>query len=267
MLIDWFTVSAQIINFLILVWLLKRFLYRPILNAIDEREQRIASELADADAVKIQAEKVSQAFQQKQAIFDKERAQLLSQAKVAANQERLRLLEKAREEALLLSAKRQENLESEARELRQEIGRRMQQQVFAIARKVLADLADVKLEERITSAFVARLQALSTDEKCKLASALRTDAEPIVVRSAFELPSENRLFIETQVRKIFGTTSAIRFATAPEMVSGIELSTDGQKVAWSIEEYLKALEHSVDELIKATVPEQGVQAKDNADES
>jgi F-type H+-transporting ATPase subunit c len=50
MLIDWFTVGAQLLNFLILAWLLKRFLYRPILDALDAREQRIAAELADADA-------------------------------------------------------------------------------------------------------------------------------------------------------------------------------------------------------------------------
>ena len=57
MLIDWFTVLAQLVNFLILVWLLKRFLYRPILDAIDAREKRIAAELADADAKKDDAEK------------------------------------------------------------------------------------------------------------------------------------------------------------------------------------------------------------------
>ena len=49
MLIDWFTVGAQAVNFLILVWLLRRFLYQPILRAIDTREQRIAAELAGAD--------------------------------------------------------------------------------------------------------------------------------------------------------------------------------------------------------------------------
>ena len=46
MLIDWFTIIAQALNFLILAWLLKRFLYRPVLNALDEREKLIASELA-----------------------------------------------------------------------------------------------------------------------------------------------------------------------------------------------------------------------------
>jgi len=49
MLIDWFTVGAQALNFLILVWLMKHFLYKPILHAIDEREKRVAAELADAD--------------------------------------------------------------------------------------------------------------------------------------------------------------------------------------------------------------------------
>ena len=52
MLIDWFTVGAQALNFLILVWLMKRFLYKPILHAIDEREKRIATELANADKKK-----------------------------------------------------------------------------------------------------------------------------------------------------------------------------------------------------------------------
>ena len=55
MLIDWFTVGAQALNFVILVWLMKRFLYQPILDAIDAREQRIAAELADAAARKAEA--------------------------------------------------------------------------------------------------------------------------------------------------------------------------------------------------------------------
>ena len=55
MLIDWFTIGAQALNFLILVWLMKRFLYKPILHAIDAREQRIARELAEADKKKADA--------------------------------------------------------------------------------------------------------------------------------------------------------------------------------------------------------------------
>ena len=63
MLIDWFTVSAQVVNFLILVWLMKRFLYKPILHAIDAREQRIAKKIADADAKRAEAEKEREQWQ------------------------------------------------------------------------------------------------------------------------------------------------------------------------------------------------------------
>jgi F-type H+-transporting ATPase subunit b len=65
MLIDWFTVGAQTLNFLILVWLMKRFLYKPIRHAIDEREKRIAAELANADKKKAEAQKQSDAFRHK----------------------------------------------------------------------------------------------------------------------------------------------------------------------------------------------------------
>ena len=78
--IDWFTFFAQIINFLILVWLLKRFLYQPILHAIDAREKRIAAELADADAKKAEAQKERDEFQHKNEEFDQQRAALLRQA-------------------------------------------------------------------------------------------------------------------------------------------------------------------------------------------
>src|SRR5665811_2539985 len=90
MLIDWFTIGAQALNFLILVWLLKHFLYKPILNAIDAREKRIAKELADADAKKAEAQKEHDEFQHKNEEFDQQRAALLSKAKEDAQAERQR---------------------------------------------------------------------------------------------------------------------------------------------------------------------------------
>ena len=81
MLIDWFTVSAQVVNFLILVWLMKRFLYKPILHAIDAREQRIATELADADAKRAEAEKEREKFQKNNEEFNRQRNDLLGKAK------------------------------------------------------------------------------------------------------------------------------------------------------------------------------------------
>jgi F-type H+-transporting ATPase subunit b len=80
MLIDWFTVAAQLVNFLILVWLLKHFLFKPITNAIDTREKRIATELANADAKKADAEKERVAFEKKNQDFDQQRTALMNKA-------------------------------------------------------------------------------------------------------------------------------------------------------------------------------------------
>src|SRR5512147_2412030 len=117
MLIDWFTVGAQALNFLILVWLLKRFLYQPILHAIDAREKRIAAELADADAKKAEAQKERDAFQQKNEELDQQRDELLRKATDEAQTERQRLLDEARQAAEALNIKRQETLRTESRDL------------------------------------------------------------------------------------------------------------------------------------------------------
>lgn len=250
MLIDWFTVGAQALNFAILVWLMKRFLYQPILDAIDAREARIAAELADAAARKAEAARERTEFQHKNEVFDQQRDALLSQATEAANSERKRLLDAARKAAADFSATREEALRTEARNLNQAIVRRAQDEVFAITRQTLTDLANSGLEERMCDAFIRRLRALDGDAKDILAQALGSAAEPVSLRSAFHLPAPQRAAIEAAVHDALGPDIALRFETAPELVGGIELRTNGQKVAWSIAEYLSSLQRGVSELLK-----------------
>ena len=249
MLIDWFTVGAQALNFIILVWLLKRFLYKPILNAVDAREKRIAAELADADAKKAEAQKERDEFQHKNEAFDQQRAALLSKATDEATAERVRLLGEARKAADALSAKRREALRSDANNLNQAIRRRTQQEVFAIARKALTDLATASLEERMGEVFMRRLRAMDGKAKEALAEALKTASEPALVRSAFDLPAAQRTAIQNALNETFSTGVHLKFLTAPDLVSGIELTTNGQKVAWSITDYLASLEKGVSELL------------------
>jgi F-type H+-transporting ATPase subunit b len=265
MLIDWFTVGAQALNFLILVWLLKHFLYQPILHAIDAREKRIATELADADAKKVEAQKERDEFQHKNEEFDQQRAALLSKAMDEAKVERQRLLEEARKGADALSAKRQETLKNDAHNLNQAISRRTQQEVFAIARKALTDLATTSLEERLGAVFTRRLRELDGKAKDRLAEALKAAAEPALVRSAFDLPAEQRATIQNALNESFSAEIRLRFETAPDLVSGIELTTNGQKLAWSIEDYLASLEKGVGELLtEKDKPEAKAQPKPEA---
>jgi F-type H+-transporting ATPase subunit b len=261
MLIDWFTVGAQALNFLILVWLMKRFLYKPILNAIDAREKRIAKELADADAKKAEAQKERDEFQQKNEEFDQQRAALLTKAADESKTERQRLLDEARKAADALSAKRQESLANDARNLNQAITRRTQDEVFAIARKALTDLATTSLEERMSEVFTRRLRALNGETKRGLAESLKAASEPALVRSAFELPTEQRAAIQKTLNETFSADIQLRFETAPDLVSGIELTSNGQKVGWSITDYLASLEKGVGELMKAKAEPKPVESK------
>jgi len=251
MLIDWFTVGAQALNFIILVWLLKRFLYRPILDAVDAREQRVAAELADADARKAEAGKERDEFQRKNQQFDRERADLLTKARDEAKAERQRLLGEARQAADALSAKRQQGLRNDARKLSLAIGRRTQQEVFAIARKVLTELATSSLEQGMAELFARRLRGMDAKAKSDFAEALGSAPGAALVRSAFDLPAEPRATIQAALNETFSAKIGLRFEVAPDLISGIELTSNGQKLAWSIADYLASLETGVDDLLKA----------------
>jgi F-type H+-transporting ATPase subunit b len=250
MLIDWFTIGAQVLNFLILVWLMKRFLYKPILHAIENREKRIATELANADKKRAEAHKESDEFKHKNEEFDQQRAALLSKATDEAEVERQRLLDEARKAAAALSSKQQETLRNDEHNLHQAISRQTQQEVFAIARKALTDLATTSLEERLGEVFTRRLREMDGKVKAGLAEALKTASDPAIVRSAFDLPAEQRAAIQNALNETFSAEINVRFETAPDLISGIELTTNGQKVAWSIADYLESLEKGVDELLK-----------------
>jgi len=256
MLIDWFTVCAQALNFLILVWLMKRFLYKPILRAIDARERLIATELADAAAKKADARKEQDEFQHKNEEFDKQRAALLAKATDEAKAERQRLLEEARKAADALGAKREESLKNDARSLDQAIGRKIQQEVFTIARKALTDLATVSLEERIGEVFTRRLREMNGNAKKFLAGAISTAPDAVIVRSTFDLPTTQRAAIQNALNETFSAEVRVRFETSPELVSGIELTSNGQKMAWTIADYLTSLEKKVNELSNKSAPKE-----------
>jgi F-type H+-transporting ATPase subunit b len=250
MLIDWFTVSAQVLNFLILVWLLKRFLYKPILQAIDAREKRIAAQLADADARRAGAQEERAEFRHKNEEFERKRADLLRRTQDEVKAERQRLLDEARQAADALRAERQGALEREQQSLGHEITRRTREEVFAIARKTLADLAGTALEERMSDVFVERLRELEGEAREELAKALATAADPAVVRSASELPAKHRAAIQKALDETFAAEVQVRFETVPDVIGGVELIVNGRKIAWSIADHLASLGRSVDDLLK-----------------
>ncbi|MDX1749385.1 MAG: F0F1 ATP synthase subunit delta [Methylophaga sp.] len=250
MLIDWFTVIAQVINFLILAWLLKRFLYRPILNAIDARENRIAAKIADANEKESEAQKQCEAYQQKNEMFDKQRNAHMNEVLEAAKTERAQLFDAARQESDDLRARLQQAIRNEQNSLNEDLSRRAREEVFAIARKALSDLADTSLEQRMTEIFLDRLRELDAAQTTELKSAFKVSDDTLRIRTAFKLSAQQKTAIETEIVEIFGKQEPLAFIVAPDLVSGIEINTGGRKIGWSIADYLGSLAKSVDDLLK-----------------
>lgn len=261
MSIDWFTFAAQLLNFILLLWLLKRFLYKPILNAIAAREKRISAELENAAEVRSEAQQQSERFQRKNEEIDRQRAALLEKARQEAQLEYQRLVEKAREDSDEFGRKRMQALQHGVENLNQSIARRVQREVFAISRKILVELASESLEERMTAAFITRLRAPQAGQESSLPSVIGSDG-PLLVRSAFELPQQQRDSIQSALNEIGAADIDVRFETEPDLVSGIELLANGHKLAWSISDYLASLQKSIAEVMPS---KHGVRERDADD--
>lgn len=241
--INWFTLIAQILNFFLLVWLLKRFLYKPILKAIDKRESNIVAQLNDAEAKKAEALKEREEFKQKNLTFDLEKKELLDKAIAESKEMQTELLEKARKEAEALK----NQLENSAKEKQQNrdatLALKIQEEVFAVSRKALSDLASASLEDQSTTIFINRLESLKDEELNGFKEAFKHGE--MTLKSAFPLPEEQQKRIETHVNDLHETKVKLKFEVTPELIGGIELSNRDYKLSWSISEYLSDLEDRI----------------------
>ncbi len=250
MKINWFTVIAQVINFLILVWLLKKFLYKPILNAIDEREKKIRDQLKDADDKKAVAQKEQDDFKKKNEDFDQQKKALMDKAVADANTQKQQLMDAAKKEADDLRTKMEKATKEKQENDNLQVTEKIQHQVFAITRKALTEIASISLEEQSANTFVKHLAALKDDDKKQFIDAFKSNTNAILVRSAFDLPAKQQGEIHDAVNVALSADTQLQFKTSPDIINGIELSTNGYKLSWSFSEYLNSLEKNIDETMK-----------------
>ncbi len=250
MLIDWFTVIAQALNFLILVWLLKRFAYQPVLNAINLREQRIAAQVAAAAQAQAAATAERETFSRKNEELEQHRAALLDQMTQEAKATRSGLLEQAREDADAERSRLLSALSAEQADLKSELGSKIREQVLQIVGSTMRDLAHVALNEAMVDVFLEHLQGLSETDR-QLLAAVGTNDTTTLVRSAFELAPQTRARIQTAVAALGRPQGRLQFETAAALVCGIELQASGHKVAWGVGDYLENLQSGIDHLLEA----------------
>jgi F-type H+-transporting ATPase subunit b len=247
-LFDWFTVVAQIINFLILVFLLKRFLYKPIIRVMSEREQKITSRLEQAQQKKQEAEQEAKSYRQKISEFDNSRRQMLEKAQEEVEAWREEKFNEARIEAEAVQERWQQAIQQDYEALLNHIRQQTTEQVLAIARRALVDLANTDLEKQIAATFIEHLKLLDGDALVALKEAVKNTKQGIVVTSAFNLPPDLKQNIKSSIDQWIDTGIKIVFERSPDVIGGIELRVSGHKVAWSLNNYLEILDDSMTEI-------------------
>ncbi len=245
MLIDWFTIIAQIINFLILLFLLKRFLYGPIIAAMDAREQRVVSRLEEAHAQQEAAEQQAAAYRQKQHELEQQRTSLLHDAEELAHQRRQELLAAARTEADQLTSGWRTALEQSKTSFLHGLRQRTGEQVMAVARRVLRELANADLEQHIVTVFLQRLRQLDHETCETIEQAFDQAQQTGTIHSAFDLTHDQRRQITEEIREQFSEDVDLSFETTSELIAGLALTVGGHEIAWNVQSYLETLEEEI----------------------
>lgn len=248
MQIDWLTVGAQVVNFLILVVLLRRFLYRPVLAAMDRREQRIAAALQEAERREREAEARGQALAAAGADLERQRHALLAGARDDADAERRRLLDEVRAEVERQRTHVRVQLEQEWDDQRHALTGRLAAAATDATRRALSDLADADLEHAIARTFCHRLAALDEATRAAVADAAAGQA---VVSTTFEPDPATARLVADAVREHLGREAT--FVQAHDLVAGIEVRVGGWKLSWTVAEYLRDLETELERTVVAGV--------------
>lgn len=242
MLINWFTVFAQVLNFLILVALLRWFLYKPILKVMHNRQIQLEERWQEVEQLQAQAQQAIATYQQQQQELEQQQAALLAEVRITAGQERQHLLAQIRQEIADQRAAWQADLHQEQEAFLRTLRQQVIHQTYAIARQALRDLANADLEQQMMQVFCDRLRHLDDPQRQAIAQALSQTHQPILIRSSFEMPPDLRQPVIDELRSQFAIAHPIEFVTAPNLLCGIEIKLAGQEIVWSLDTYLQTLE-------------------------
>lgn len=248
MQIDWLTVVAQVVNFLILVWLLHHFLYGPVTKAMERREKRIADRVQEAREATEQAEEEKRAYRGRRDELEEEKESILSAARETAQERKKELLREARDDA---DARRREwlqQVEAQQREFLRDLRQRVAEEFFELARRTLRDMADDDLEARMARVFVGQLEGLDEDDRGRLASAAE-DAGGLTVQTSLDLREGEQDDLSRALVETLGADVGVEYRHEPSQPFGIQLRAGSQTLDWTLDDYLDRLERNVRDVL------------------
>ncbi len=241
--IDAFTVGAQVVNFLILVYLLRRFLYRPVLSAMDRREANIARRLTEAQEKAVQAEKEAESYRARSQALEDQRDQMVRDMHKEVEERREAMLESLRKDVAELGQRWRQQVERERQSFLATLRESLSREVCALAGQALKRLADVDVQRQLVTVFIRQLAALAPPDRQLIEKASVSGELELVSALTLEAPDQRRL--TDALAGILGREPAIRFSLDPGLICGIEVRAPGYKLGWSMAERLAEAETAI----------------------
>ena len=237
MLIDWYTTGAQILNFLTLVLLLRHFLYRRIIGAMDRRESALEEKAREVENERERARTEADGYKEKIQTFEEEYQHRLKDAEKDIADFRARRIREARAELSSLREQWSESLGRQQADFISQLKKRSAEEMCTMVGRALDDLADSRLEQQMIGVFITGLRA-DAERRTELETALGDSHGPITVTSSFPLPADQQRELIRELQSIVPGPREILFEENPQQSCGITLQGNSHLVEWNFEAYV-----------------------------
>ena len=236
--IDWVTMAAQIVNFLVLVWLLKRFLYKPITSAMARREAAIKARLDEAARMKTEADKRAADLAREHQELEARRQSLLTEARGEADALKRTLTAEARSEVEEKRKAWHDELSQGRAEFLATISNEATSGFQRLAGDALHDLADESLTDRFALALARRLADLPKPDAARMSEAIAGNGGRLVVEAPAEIPAASRKKLDAAIHATLGKSVKIDYAPPQMELTGIRLRAHGETIEWTLGDYV-----------------------------
>lgn len=244
MRLDWSTLALQLVNFAVLVWLLQRFLYRPVLRVVDARRAALASEQAEA-AHEVEAARRELADAQAQrAGLAGERAAALARAEEESTQLIAARRKQAQSDAETLLAEARRTLAHEREQAQQAVRSAALDLAAGMARRVLADIPQPLRGEAWLERIERHLRSMAPGELAQLSAEL-SGGTPLRVTTAWPIDGPAQEAWRTQLRAALARDARIVFESDPGLIAGAELGFPHAHLSFSIQGAIAALQEDL----------------------
>ncbi len=227
MIFNRWTFLFEVVNFLALVYVLHRLLYRPLYEAIDRRREANAKAQADAEKARQEAAALQQQLNARMAALDQERQGLIRAAREQGEAERKAMMDDAESAVRRRREEVEQQLERDRTEARQSLRAELVQSAVALAERFLHEAATSTLQQQLAGRLLEDLQQMTEDERQRLRQELEAD-DTAVVETAAELNGETLERLEGALQPLAGRTVSLAVQTRPELLGGLRLLLGGR---------------------------------------